>query len=68
MSIKKAKACHKCSSIVLSKDEPCPVCKSNDQLSSNWGGLIIILNHEESQIARKVNVHRKGLYAIRVRQ
>ncbi|MHA2363338.1 MAG: transcription elongation factor subunit Spt4 [Candidatus Hodarchaeales archaeon] len=68
MSIKTAKACKTCTTVILGKGEPCPICKSTDTLSPNWGGLIIVLNPERSQIAKHVNLRRHGLYAIRVRQ
>ena len=51
----------------MSKDEPCPVCKKNDDFSPNWGGMIIVMNHEKSTIAKKVNHNAPGMYAIRVR-
>ena len=68
MSIRNAKSCRVCSTIILAKGEPCPICKSTDTLSPNWGGLCIIMNPERSQIANRINIHRAGLYAIRVRQ
>ena len=67
VSIRNAKACRTCYTIVLSKDEPCPVCRKNDDFSPNWGGLIIVLDPENSKIAKKVNHGRTGMYAIRVR-
>lgn len=67
VSIRNAKACRTCYTIVLAKDEPCPVCKKNDDFSPNWGGFIIVLEPERSTIAKKVNHTSKGMYAIRVR-
>ena len=67
MSIRNAKACRICYTVVLSKDEPCPICKKNDEFSPNWGGLIIVLDAQKSTIAKKVNHHENGMYAIRVR-
>ena len=67
VSIRNAKACRTDYTIVLSKDEPCPVCKKNDDFSPNWGGLIIVMDHEKSTVAKKVNHNANGMYAIRVR-
>ena len=64
--MRRAKACRTCFAVVLSKDEPCPICKNHD-LSPNWGGLIIVLDSEKSKIAKKVNHTQNGMYAIRVR-
>ena len=67
VSIRNAKACRTCYTIVMSKDEPCPICKKNDDFSPNWGGLIIVMDHEKSTIAKKVNHTSDGMFAIRVR-
>lgn len=67
MSIRNAKACRTCYSVVLSKDEPCPICHKTDDFSPNWGGLIIVLDKDKSTIAKKVNHTVNGIYAIRVR-
>lgn len=67
MSIRNAKACKTCLSIVLSKDEPCPICKKTEDLSPNWGGILVVIDKDKSTIARKVNHNQNGIYAIRVR-
>ena len=44
----------------------CPNCKSTN-LSNDWTGLIILLDVENSEIAKKINAKSSGKYAIRVR-
>jgi DNA-directed RNA polymerase subunit E" len=36
-------------------------------MSEDWSGLIIILDPEKSEIAKKLGVKAKGKYAVRVR-
>ena len=62
----KPKACKECNSIV--EDQPlCPYCKKPATLSRDFSGLLIIMNPEKSEIAKKVGKFRSGHYAIRVR-
>ena len=64
----KMRACRTCGSVILSKDEPCPICRKSDTMSANFSGLVIIIDDpQESEIAKKMNITQKGLYAIRVR-
>lgn len=51
---------------MMSLGNVCPNCKSTN-LSDDWTGLIIILDTEHSEIAKKANVNSSGKYAIRVR-
>lgn len=44
----------------------CPNCHSN-QFSTNWQGRIAIVDPENSEIAKKVGITKKGEYAIKVR-
>lgn len=60
----KKKVCKKCK-IVVAKDT-CPICKGKD-LTAGWNGRIIILNHEKSEIAKKLNLNSNGEYAIKVK-
>lgn len=60
----KEKACKNCH--MMSLGNVCPNCKSTN-LSDDWTGLIIILDAENSEIAKKANVNSSGKYAIRVR-
>jgi len=61
---KKKKVCKKCKIFVEDSDK-CPICQSN-QLTDSWKGKVIILNPEESEIAKKLNIKQKGTYAIKL--
>ncbi len=61
----KEKACRNCHMIV-EKGQICPNCKSKD-LSDDFSGLVIILDPENSEIAKRLNVSKPGRYALRVR-
>ncbi|MDY6776526.1 MAG: transcription elongation factor subunit Spt4 [Candidatus Nanohaloarchaea archaeon] len=58
------RACENCNRIVESGSE-CPVCKSND-LTSNWRGLVVIYDPEDSELAEKIDVNTPGKYAVQV--
>ena len=51
---------------MITRGSTCPNCKSKS-LSDDFSGLVIILDPEGSNIARIMNIERKGRYAIRVR-
>ncbi len=51
---------------MISLGNICPNCKSTN-LSDDWTGLIILLDTENSEIAKKINAKANGKYAIRVR-
>ena len=59
-----SKACKKCKRII-EKGSICPACQSKD-LTTNWKGFTIILNPEQSQIAKKMGVTLPGKYALRL--
>jgi DNA-directed RNA polymerase subunit E" len=58
------KACRECNTITTGTT--CPKCKTAT-LSDDFSGLLIILNPKESEIAKVVEITRKGRYALRVR-
>jgi len=58
------KACRMCHSV--SAGPVCPNCKSTN-LSTDWTGIVYILDPEGSVIAKKLEVTKKGKYALRVR-
>ena len=60
----KKKACKLCKS--LTEGDECPICKSK-KFATTWQGRIIILDEQKSDIAKKVNMTKKGEYAIKVR-
>lgn len=59
------KACSECHRLVEDATE-CPIDKNND-LRSNWSGLAVIYNPEDSEIAEKLDANVAGRYAISVR-
>ena len=46
-------ACRKCKCITTGK--VCPACKSSD-LTSDWQGIVVIANPEESRIAKTLKI------------
>jgi len=58
------KACRNCHAIT--DGNVCPECKSTD-LSDDFSGVVIILNPERSEIAKLMNIKKKGRYAVRIR-
>lgn len=57
------KACRRCHA--LTKENKCPVCGSTD-LSVNWSGIAIIIDPENSEVAKLLGVKVPGRYAINV--
>ena len=49
----------------LSTKERCPVC--DNPTSSNWSGLLIITNPDESDVAKELGITLAGEYSLRVR-
>lgn len=58
------KACANCH--FITKENICPRCKSTN-LSDDFGGLLIVIEPEESAIAKAMNIKEKGRYALKVR-
>ncbi|WP_456471573.1 transcription elongation factor subunit Spt4 [Methanocaldococcus sp.] len=58
------RACIKCK--YLTNEKECPICKS--PTSEKWTGLLVVLNPEKSEIAKKLNIKIKGKYAISVKE
>lgn len=60
----KEKACKNCH--LITTEQICPYCKSSS-LSSDYSGVVIIFDPENSQIAEKLKIKNKGKYALKVR-
>lgn len=58
------KACKNCR--FISNGPVCPNCKSTN-LSDDWSGLVVIMDAETSEVARRMGINAPGRYAIRVR-
>ena len=58
------KACRMCH--FISEGSICPNCNESD-LSYDFSGVVVIIDHEVQSIARAMKVKKKGHYALRVR-
>ena len=58
------KACRECH--LISRGNVCPNCRA-PTLSDDFSGLVIVIDPEGSEIAKAMNITKKGRYAIRVR-
>ncbi|UCB61160.1 MAG: DNA-directed RNA polymerase, subunit E'' [Candidatus Bathyarchaeota archaeon] len=58
------KACQECHRITTAS--LCPKCKTAT-LSDDFSGLVIIIDPDESEIAKVMAIKEKGRYALRVR-
>jgi DNA-directed RNA polymerase subunit E" len=58
------KACKKCK--VLVTEDKCPLCGSTE-LSDSWKGRSIVLKPAESEIAKKLGITNKGVFAIKTK-
>lgn len=58
------KVCKKCK--ILTEEAKCPICEGN-QFSETWKGSIIIINPENSEIAKKLKITKAGTYAIKIK-
>ncbi|MEQ9714876.1 MAG: transcription elongation factor subunit Spt4 [Candidatus Asgardarchaeia archaeon] len=58
------RACRRCHA--LTTGSRCPICKSTD-LTTDFSGIVIINNPENSIIAKKLNIKQPGMYALKVR-
>lgn len=57
------KACTKCHRLM--EEDMCAIC--NVPSSKNWSGFLIIVDPENSEIAKELNISLPGEYALRVR-
>jgi len=60
----KEKACRTCRFIVEEGDK-CPNC-GGDTFTTFWRGYVVIMNPEESEIAKKMEINRSGKFALRL--
>lgn len=59
----KEKACKIC--LRIYEGDECPNCGAKETTDS-FRGRIIVINPEKSEIAQKLNIKKKGMYAIKV--
>lgn len=60
----KGKACRNCRK-VIEKGKKCPVCESTS-FTTFWRGYVVILDPENSDIAKKMGVSTTGKHALRL--
>ena len=58
------KACRNCN--FVTEASTCYNCGSAD-LSDDWAGYVVVLNPEDSEIAKRLNITKPGKYALKVR-
>ena len=61
----KEKACRICK-LIYEGGEKCPKCGSKEYIEG-FKGKIIVVNPEKSEIANKINLKEKGVFAIKTR-
>ncbi|MFP3951113.1 MAG: transcription elongation factor subunit Spt4 [Candidatus Bathyarchaeia archaeon] len=59
-----SRACRNCH--LITDESVCPICKSTE-LSSDYSGLVVILDPDESLIAEKMEITEPGRYALKIR-
>jgi len=59
------KACRDCHRIIESGKSVCK-CGSNS-ISKDWSGYVVIIDPEGSEIAKRLEIKKKGRYALKVR-
>ncbi len=57
------RACKSCMRLI--EEEKCPVC--GGKTSQYWSGYFAVLDPENSQIAKKIEIETPGQYALKVR-
>lgn len=58
------RACPRCNYVTF--DNVCPLCGT--ETSSNWTGLIVVIDPDESRLAKELNINSPGRYALKVRK
>jgi DNA-directed RNA polymerase subunit E" len=61
--VAREKACRKCK--VITTGKVCPNCKSTD-LSTDWSGIIVVFDAENSRIAKTLEFTSPNKYALKV--
>jgi RNA polymerase subunit RPABC4/transcription elongation factor Spt4 len=59
------KVCKKCR-VFIEGGDACPICNGT-QFTETWKGRVFIFKPEESEIGKKMGIHKKGFYAIKTK-
>ncbi len=62
-SSKGHKACKQCKSIY--EGTKCPQC-GHEEFAENFKGRVVVLDEEKSEIAKNLNIKKKGIYAVKL--
>ncbi len=62
--VKKLKACKDCNA--LTEENECTLCGGD--VSREWQGFLAIIEHEHSDIAKKMGIKTNGKFALKVRE
>lgn len=60
----KLKACRDCN--FITESSTCLNC-GGTSLSDDWAGYVVVLDPDNSEIAKKLNITKPGKYALKVR-
>ena len=63
MAIKIQNACKNCSAVT--EEDTCPLCQN--PTSKDWNGYIVVVDHNRSELAKKMGLNANGKFALRVR-
>jgi DNA-directed RNA polymerase subunit E" len=58
------RACPRCK--YISYDRNCPLCGT--ETSSEWNGLIVVTDPDNSTLAKELNINSPGRFALKVRK
>lgn len=61
--MKVVKACKTCSAIT--EEDKCPLC--GGETSKEWQGYVVIIDHNKSEIAKRMGINVNGKFALKVR-
>ena len=51
--------------MLLTEQDKCPQC--GGEVSKEWQGMVVILDHSSSEVAKHMGIKSNGKYALKVR-
>lgn len=64
--MQKGKACRSCRKIIEeSNTDKCPNC-GNNAFTTFWRGYVVVINPENSELAKKMGISAAGKYALHI--
>jgi len=52
---------------IISQGDVCPIC-GGTKFTNKWSGYVIIINVENSELAKKLGIKVNGVYALNVEE